>query len=131
VVPNRGGISWVLRRNLNFAVKLRIHCKCCTSFWSWFWLLQLVISLYILLFSGQSHVILDKLYCHYLTTNRFCPTFINQVSVVQLQACGPHVTRHSVFSGPRKHSGKIFKFEICRNRNLLLALDKVHFACAG
>jgi len=33
--------------------------------------------------------------------------------VVQLQARGPHVARHSVFSGPRMHSGKIFKTEIC------------------
>ena len=31
-----------------------------------------------------------------------------------LQAGGPHVARPSVFSGPRKHSGKIFKPEICR-----------------
>jgi len=30
----------------------------------------------------------------------------------QIAARGPHVTRHSVFSGPRKHSGKIFKSEI-------------------
>ena len=28
--------------------------------------------------------------------------------------CGPHVAHHSVFSDPRKHSGKIFKCEICR-----------------
>jgi len=34
--------------------------------------------------------------------------------VVQLQASGPHVARHSVFSGPRKHSGKIVKSEIRR-----------------
>jgi len=33
--------------------------------------------------------------------------------VVQIQARGPRVTRHSVFSGPRKHSGKISKSEIC------------------
>jgi len=66
----------------------------------------LVISLNIWLFSGQSYVFVDKLHCHYLTTNRFCPTFINQVSVVQLQARGPHVAHHNVFSGPRKHSGK-------------------------
>ena len=26
----------------------------------------------------------------------------------------PHVAHHSIFSGPRKHSGKIFKCEICR-----------------
>jgi len=37
-------------------------------------------------------------------------------SVVQLQAGGPHVTRHGVFSGPRKHSGKIFKSEIVEKR---------------
>jgi len=30
------------------------------------------------------------------------------ISVVQLQAHGPHVARHSVFSGRRKHSGKIW-----------------------
>jgi len=48
------------------------------------------VSFYIWLFSGQSHVFVDKLHCYYLTTNSFCPTFINQVSVVQLQAaCGP------------------------------------------
>jgi len=34
-----------------------------------------------------------------------------QANVVQLQA-GPHVARHSVFSGLQKHSGKIFKSEI-------------------
>jgi len=35
------------------------------------------------------------------------------VSVVHLQVRGPHVTRNSLFSGPQKHSGKIFKCEIC------------------
>jgi len=30
----------------------------------------------------------------------------------QLAARGPHVARHSVFSGPWKHSGKIIKSEI-------------------
>jgi len=59
-------------------------------------------------------VFVDKLHCHYLTRNSFCSTFINQVNVVQLQARGPHMAHHSVFSGPRKHSGKIFKCEICR-----------------
>jgi len=34
-------------------------------------------------------------------------------SGVQLQARGPHLARHSDFSGPRKHSGKIFKAHIC------------------
>jgi len=34
-------------------------------------------------------------------------------SVGQLQARGPRVAHHSVFSGPRKHSGKVFKSEIC------------------
>ena len=76
------------------------------------WLFQLVISLYIWLFSGKSPVFVDKLDCHYLTTNSFYPTFINHVSVVQLR--GPHMARHSVFSGPRKHSGEIIKSEICR-----------------
>jgi len=33
----------------------------------------------------------------------------------QLAARGPHVARHSVFSGPRKHSGKIIKSEISSN----------------
>jgi len=56
----------------------------------------------------------------------------HEVSVVQLQARGPHVARHSVFSGPRKHSGKIFKSEIVQSVWVyifltgLLALDKVH-----
>jgi len=36
-----------------------------------------------------------------------------QPSKTQLQVCGPHVARHRVFNGPRKHSGKIFKYEIC------------------
>jgi len=39
--------------------------------------------------------------------------FMIYINVVQLQARGPHVTRHSVFSGQRKHSGKIVKSEIC------------------
>jgi len=38
---------------------------------------------------------------------------IKYISVVQLQAPGPHAAHHSVFSGLRKHSGKIFKSEIC------------------
>jgi len=38
---------------------------------------------------------------------------IEYISIVQLQARGPHVALHSVFSGPRKHSGNIFKSEIC------------------
>ena len=33
--------------------------------------------------------------------------------VFQLQAHGPHVVRHNVFSGPRTRSGKILKSEIC------------------
>jgi len=33
----------------------------------------------------------------------------------QIAARGPHVARHSVFSGPRKRSGKIFKSEISFN----------------
>jgi len=41
---------------------------------------------------------------------RCCSKYI---SVVQPQLRGPHAARHSVFSGPRKHSGKIFKSEIC------------------
>ena len=36
-----------------------------------------------------------------------------QTVVVQLQARGPHVARHSVSSGPWKHSGKTFRSEIC------------------
>jgi len=53
-------------------------------------------------------------------------------SVVQLQACRPHVACHSVFSGLRKHSGKIFKCEICWEvwsyicLTELIVLDKVH-----
>ena len=65
--------------------------------------------------------------------------FISWVSVVQLQVRGPHVARHCVFSGPRKHLGKIFKSEIgwkaCELHLShsyiclieLLVLDKVHF----
>jgi len=34
-------------------------------------------------------------------------------SVVQIQACRPHVVHHNVFSGPRKHSGEMLKSEIC------------------
>jgi len=34
-------------------------------------------------------------------------------SVVQRQARGPHEARYKVFSGPLKHSEKIFKSEIC------------------
>jgi len=33
--------------------------------------------------------------------------------VVQVEVRGPHVAHYSIFSGPRKHSGKIFKSEIC------------------
>jgi len=36
-----------------------------------------------------------------------------QYSVDQVQARGPHLALHSVFSVPRKHSGKIFKPKIC------------------
>jgi len=32
----------------------------------------------------------------------------------QLAPRGPHVARHSVFSGPRKHSGKTWNFEFPR-----------------
>ena len=39
--------------------------------------------------------------------------FVAYNSPVQLQAHGPHVARHSVFSDPLKYSGKIFKYEIC------------------
>ena len=61
-------------------VLLPIHCKCCTSL--------LNISLYICkLFSWLSHVFADKLQCHYLTTNSFGPTFINQVIVVNKDHC--------------------------------------------
>jgi len=64
-------------------VKLPIHCKCCISFQSWHWLFQLVISLYICkLFSGLSHVFVDKLQCRFLTSSSFCLTFIHQVIVV-------------------------------------------------
>jgi len=37
---------------------------------------------------------------------------MSYTSVVQLQACGPHVTRHSIFSGPWERSDKV-KSEIC------------------
>jgi len=47
-------------------------------------------------------------------------------SVVQLQACGPHVARRRVFCVPRMPSGKIFKSEIYIYLTELLALDKVH-----
>jgi len=43
----------------------------------------------------------------------------------QLAARGPHVARHSIFSGPRKHSGNIFRCEFCVSLHLL------HTACAG
>ena len=39
--------------------------------------------------------------------------WFDSVSVVQLQARGLHVARHSVFSAPRKHSEQNFKSEIC------------------
>jgi len=35
------------------------------------------------------------------------------VSVVHLHVRELHVTRNSVFTGPRNHSGKIFQYEIC------------------
>jgi len=38
---------------------------------------------------------------------------LKRVNVVQLQTLGPHVTSHNVFSDPQKHSGKIFKSEMC------------------
>jgi len=44
------------------------------------------------------------------SVHAFCTIYI---SMVQLQARGLHVARHNVFSGPRTHSGKIFKSEIC------------------
>jgi len=41
---------------------LTIQCKCCTSFLSWHWLVQLVASLHICkFFSRLSHVFVDKL----------------------------------------------------------------------
>jgi len=58
---------------------------------------------------------------------------------VRLWASGPYMAYHSLISGPRMHSGKIFKSEICWNAfevmlqicwNIclteLLALDNVH-----
>ena len=57
-------------------------------------------------------------------------------SVVQLQASGPYVAHHSVISGPRMHSGKIFKSEICWNafevyvKNMLKHVSD-WIACAG
>jgi len=33
----------------------------------------------------------------------------------QFAVCGPHASRHSAFSGPRKYSRKIFKSEIFPN----------------
>jgi len=54
---------------------------------------------------------------------------MSQQGVVQLQGRGPHVACHRVFSGPRKHSGNIFKSEICWN-----ACERLHLshwiACA-
>jgi len=45
-------------------------------------------SLYICkLFSGIAHVYVDKRQCHYLTTNSFRPTFINQVVVINKDHC--------------------------------------------
>jgi len=47
-----------------------------------------IISLYMrMLSNGLSHVFVDKLWCHDLTTNSFCPTFINQVIVVNKDHC--------------------------------------------
>jgi len=87
-VPPQGGILWVQGRNFHFMVTLPIHCKCCISFQSWHWLFQLVTSLYICKsFSGLSHVFVDKLQCHYLTSNSFYLTCINQVIVVNKDDC--------------------------------------------
>ena len=52
------------------------------------------------------------MYC-YTSIDEVSRNDIQYVGVVQLQARGPHVVRNSVFNGPRKHSGKIFKYEIC------------------
>ena len=53
--------------------------------------------------------------------------------VFQLQAHGPHVVRHNVFSGPRTRSGKIFKiWNLLKSAwgyislTELIALHKVH-----
>jgi len=46
------------------------------------------------------------------TNKRFCGDLRKAslyASVVQLQARGPHVARHSAFGGPQKNSKKIFK----------------------
>jgi len=55
-----------------------------------------------------------------LPRGQFAPLFLSVTSlamiycsVVQLQARGPHVALHSVFSGLRNHSGRICKSEIC------------------
>ena len=52
--------------------------------------------------------------------NRNLKTFVIYSRGGQLAARGPHVARRSVFSGPRKHSEKIFKLKI--SSNLVLCL---------
>jgi len=76
----RGGIS-TLRTGYLFIVK-------CCFFQIWHWLFQLVICLYICkLFSDLSHVFVDKLQRHYLTSNGVCLTFINLGIVVNKDDC--------------------------------------------
>jgi len=62
-----------------------VYSKCCTSFFSWHWLFQLVISPYVYkLFCGLSHIFVDKLLCHYLTAKSFCPlALIKLLSSIQ------------------------------------------------
>jgi len=89
VVPNRGGIppqggiSWVQWRNFYFIVKWLIHCKCCTSFWIWHWLFQLVISFYIASYVVDYH--------------RFMLTNFSAGS----QTRGQHVISKGIFRRPR------------------------------
>jgi len=47
----------------------------------------------------------------YTTSHAVCKKRLHKRS--SIQARGLHVARHSVLSGPRKHSEKIFRFEIC------------------
>jgi len=64
------------------------------------------------------------------------PQAIAYSSVVQLQDSGPYMAQRSSIIGPRMHSGKIFRSEICWNtfevyvKNMMKHLPH-WIACAG
>jgi len=93
----RGGIS---------TLQSPIQCKCCTSFLSWHWFLQLV-NPFCIFSSLVDYRTFFLTKFHYLTTNSFGPTFTNQVIVVNKHHC----SNCSFNTSPRTQSGEEWKFQ--------------------